>query len=596
MIENLLSKTFEKINSIPLHIKILFLVLIIASFLRLYNITQLPPGLYPDEAMNGANIQEALSPNGHFKVFYPENNGREGLFMAVQAIFVVIFGNEPWALRLASAFFGIFTVLGVYLLTKELFRNAPDKPIIIPEEKQGSEEPKKFLKINWGFDKLKTREKIALLSAFLIATSFWHINFSRIGFRAIMAPFFLTWGLYLLLLAFRKLMTQTAVSGLNLNLPILNHQPQPKLIWGLETKTFLAAIFTGIIYGLGFYSYIAYRATPLILFVIFSYWLFNFNEWRKEILKIFIIGIIFSLLVFAPLGYYFKTHPGDFMGRTGQVSVFSSDHPLKDLSINILKTALMFDFSGDSNWRHNYSGRPEVFWPVGIMLVIGIYLGLKSLIKSLIPKKELELPIINPGDQIQSKPFRLENKNYTFAFLVLFSWLFVAGLSVIFSNEGIPHALRSILMISPIFILAGFGGIYFYQNYLSPKFRNNFPIKEKLFNWALIIFFIFLFMEAYNTYFIQWGKNPETLGAFAQNYADIGREINNIPKEIPKYIIVNANGTLVRDIPMPAMTIMFITDSFTAQKQLEKNIHYLLPSQTEQINNIPSNSFVISIE
>ena len=28
-------------------------ILIIATFLRLYHTTELPPGLYPDEAMNG---------------------------------------------------------------------------------------------------------------------------------------------------------------------------------------------------------------------------------------------------------------------------------------------------------------------------------------------------------------------------------------------------------------------------------------------------------------------------------------------------------------------------------------------------------------
>jgi hypothetical protein len=36
---------------------------------------------------------------------------------------------------------------------------------------------------------------------------------------------------------------------------------------------------------------------------------------------------------------------------------------------------------------------------------------------------------------------------------------------------------------------------------------------------------------------------------------------------------------MVRGIPMPAQTVMFITDSFTTQKQVEKNIHYILPDQ-----------------
>ena len=40
-----------------------------------------------------------------------------------------------------------------------------------------------------------------------------------------------------------------------------------------------------------------------------------------------------------------------------------------------------------------------------------------------------------------------------------------------------------------------------------------------------------------------------------------------------------SNGVEVRGIPMPAQTVMFITDTFTLKKQAEKNIHYLLPDQ-----------------
>ncbi|PIY59526.1 hypothetical protein COY96_01340, partial [Candidatus Wolfebacteria bacterium CG_4_10_14_0_8_um_filter_37_11] len=57
---------------------LLILIVIIAAFLRLYNIIPpvggLPPGLYPDEAMNGNNALEAISTRD-YKVFYPENNG-----------------------------------------------------------------------------------------------------------------------------------------------------------------------------------------------------------------------------------------------------------------------------------------------------------------------------------------------------------------------------------------------------------------------------------------------------------------------------------------------------------------------------------------
>jgi len=148
---------------------LLFLVLIIASFARLYQIGKLHPGLYPDEAMNGNNALEAIK-TGDYKIFYPENNGREGLFINIQAGFVKVLGNKPWVLRLPSAIFGILTVLGMFYLAKELFKSV----------------------------------NIALLSSFIMAVNFWHINFSRIGFRAIMAPLLLVWGIYFLLLAIRK--------------------------------------------------------------------------------------------------------------------------------------------------------------------------------------------------------------------------------------------------------------------------------------------------------------------------------------------------------------------------------------------------------
>ena len=74
---------------------LLILVMIVAGFLRLYHFTTVTPGLYPDEAMNGNNAIQAIQ-TGDFKVFYPENNGREGLFINIQALFLKFFGvNEP---------------------------------------------------------------------------------------------------------------------------------------------------------------------------------------------------------------------------------------------------------------------------------------------------------------------------------------------------------------------------------------------------------------------------------------------------------------------------------------------------------------------
>jgi len=528
-------------KKLPPIVYFLFTILIIASFFRLYNITQTPPGLYPDEAMNGTNAQEALSttpPAGGFKVFYPENNGREGLFINIQALSVMTFGNQPWALRGVSAIFGIFTVLGIYFLTKKLFEN-------------------------YKFSDSHDSKLIALLSAFLIATNFWHINFSRIGFRAIMAPFFLTWGIYFLL----KLLNSLE-NNLKLNIRY----------YGL-------VIIGGLVYGLGFHSYIAYRATPaIIIFTAFLYWLKNKDlSIRKRILLVTSGYLLVAFITFAPLGYYFAKHPADFMGRTTQVSVFKSPTPLKDLSLNIIKTAGMFNFSGDQNWRHNYSGNPELFWPVGIMFLVGIFFAIKNIYTNLVNKILRKAQ----NDTYSSHPESSEGFPH-FPFYVLLSWIFTAALPVVISNEGIPHALRSILMIPPVIILAGFGGILIYEKIIAffPNHKNIF-----LYTFYIILFTIFSF--AYASYFIKWAHNPNTDGAFAKNYVDMGNQLNSLPKEMPKYVIIEAGGGDVRGLPMPTQTIMFITDTFTPEKQKEKNIFYVLPNNISQI---PQNAFTIELK
>ncbi|MEX2033130.1 MAG: glycosyltransferase family 39 protein [Candidatus Colwellbacteria bacterium] len=523
---------------------LLLLIIVIAVFLRLWNLPDAPPGLYPDEAMNGNNALESLA-NSDWKVFYPENNGREGLFINIQSFSVSLFGNEPWALRLPSAIFGILTVLGIYFLTKELFR---DKILFSRLSSVEALEQRSGLREN---------EILALIVAFLLATSFWHINFSRIGFRAIMAPFFLTWGTYLLLLSLSKIQSVSASWR----------------TW--RTKFLLLSFLAGAVYGLGMHSYIAYRATPLlILFIIIAYWLKNKNrEVRKKILLSSLFFILASIVVFLPLGIHFLNNPADFFGRTTQVSVFASEAPLKNLTLNTLKTLGMFNFAGDYNWRHNLSGQPQLFWPVGIMFLVGVFLAVKSLMQ--------KSKIKNQNDSLKFKSFH-------FPFFILISWIIVAALPVIVSNEGLPHALRAILMIPPVFILAGVGGVWIYR-FLSEKTRNPQFLKV-----GVVLLLLIIFAEAYYSYFIRWAKNPNTAGAFAANYAEIGRELNSLPTEQPKYVIVNAGGTDVRGLPMPTQTVMFITDTFTPAKQEQKNIHYLLPNQIEKVN-IPVAAFITNL-
>ncbi len=54
-------------------------------FLRVYSLETVPPGLQYDEAHNGLDGLKAWQ-EGDFKVFYPQNNGREGLYINLVAL------------------------------------------------------------------------------------------------------------------------------------------------------------------------------------------------------------------------------------------------------------------------------------------------------------------------------------------------------------------------------------------------------------------------------------------------------------------------------------------------------------------------------
>lgn len=450
---------------------ILFLIVILALavFFRLYQLRSTPPGLYPDEAMNGNNALEAIK-TGQYKVFYPENNGREGLFINIQSLSLRIFGNEPWALRLISVIFGSLTVLGLYFLTRELFK----------------------------------KESIALLASFFLATSFWHINFSRIGFRAIMAPFFLVWGLWL---------TWRLLGSL-----------------ASKWKQGFLAVIAGFVFGLGFHSYISYRIAPLILII--PCWMLLKNKKFLPII-LFVAGMLIAIY---PLANYFYEHPQDFWGRTSQISIFSAVSPMTEFAKSFVKTVGMFFVFGDFNWRHNIAGAPQLWWPVAILFLIGMIISVK----------------------------KRENSH-----LFILFWLIIMLLPVIVSNEGIPHALRSIVVIPVVMIFAALG-----LNWLMAMMNQKLII-------ALFAFLIAIAINAYTQYFINWAKSPEVASAFSESYYLLGNYLRHSPSAIKKYVIINAKGVDVRRFPMPSQTVMFLTDTFLPEAQREKNIFYVLPKDLE---------------
>lgn len=509
---------------------LLLAIIIIAVFFRFWKLDSAPPGLYPDIAMNGINAINAID-NHDYKVFYQENNGREGLFMNLIAFSFKIFGIHFWSLRIAGAIAGVLTVIGIYFLTKEL----------LSEHKS---------KIN-----------IALLATFFTAVSFWHVNFSRMGFRAVLVPFVMVWCFYFLIKWWNNIKNQNG----NAKFKIFHH---------------VLPIFAGIFFGLGFHTYIAFRFVPFMVIILaFSQLIYLIkNKYYKNIFQWLIGYIIFSIaaiLVMLPLILYFYHNPQDFMGRAAQVSIFEQPKPLIALGESLIKTIAMLNFYGDPNWRHNYSGSPLLYWPVGIFFVIGIALSIKQIFKS------------------QCKTL---NAKYN----ILLAWFVLILAPSYLTAEGLPHALRSIGAIPPVMIWAGIGAWRLYQTILnleSKILKKTQIVQLEIQNLNLVlkvagcIILTLITFHEFKKYFYDWAQNPEVRGAFSQNLVDVGNFVKNLNPFANIYVIVNEGGAIVEDVPVSAQTVKFI---YTMNKwpAAQPKINYIVP---EKIFDIKTSSNIETI-
>lgn len=463
---------------------ILFLILALGAFFRFYQLDKIPPGLYPDEAINA---NQAITEPG--KVFYPDNNGREGLFINLLWISFAIFGVSFFSFKLVPAFLGTLTILGTYLLTKELFG----------------------------------KERLALLASFFLAISFWHVNFSRIGFRAILLPFILVFAFYFLFKAFK-------------------------------TKRLTEFIIAGIIFGLGFYTYTSFRLAVLLLpLTILYFW--NISA-QQKLYKKFVIStfaFLFSIfLVALPISIYFILHPTDFASRAAPISIFAQQNPLIAFIESLVKHLAMFNIYGDPNWRHNLSSSPQLLWPVGIIFLFGICLATKKILLqtlAFLKYQKCSNVLKNIRIFLSSPLFRLNDEG---AYLFLLSWLFTMLLPGALTYESLPHALRTIGVIPAVYILTAIGGWQLWQALYQ-------KIKHKNLLLFLALSFLFIITLAqFNKYFIAWAKNDEVKNAFTYHYVQIGNYLNSLPDNIKKYVIVNEYGKPLYGISIPAQTPMFI--------------------------------------
>lgn len=369
-------------------------VVALAIGFRFYGIQDYPPGLFPDQAANGEDALLILQ--GDARPFYERGNGREALFFFIQAASIKLFGVGVWPMFAASALVGVLAVAAVFFATRPIFGRMA-----------------------------------ALLAAFFMATSYWQVTISRTGFRAGLIP--------LCIAAF------TAFAAY--------------AVWTVGHKekglSYVFAALAGVAFSLGFYTYIAYRMMPfVVLAMLFLLVLASFHPkigfphvrrygWQT------LVGLLAAVVTLVPLLWYFGQHREAFIGRAGQVSIFSPDLQKKygggtllgTLAYSTTETVRSFFIGqGDLNFRHSVPGRPLVNPLVSFLLLMGLVWALSGcwqMARRMVAGKEVHL---------------------TFAHAYLVILLVAMLVPVVTTAEGMPHGLRSEGAVVPVFMLAGMAG------------------------------------------------------------------------------------------------------------------------------------------
>ncbi len=303
------------------------LIICTGAFIRLWQLDSIPPGIQYDEAHNGLDAVEAME-NNDYKIFYNENNGREGLYINLLAFSFKAFGVNIQALKLVSVLFGIFTLLGFYFLLKQF----------------------------------RLSRLSIILALFCFSFSFWHIIFSRLAYRGIMVPFLLVWIFYFF---YKGLYAKK------------------------QNLRYLFFILSGLLTGTGLHTYISFRVVPLIFVLIIGFYLFLY---RKSFIKKYWKGALFfffaALITAAPMIWFFYNEKDQLIGRSNQVSIFNQTEmsPLKAFGKSLLYHLGSFSVHGDPNQRHNHLSYPMLPAAWGVLFVFGFVLSIKEIFLAIFRK------------------------------------------------------------------------------------------------------------------------------------------------------------------------------------------------------------------
>jgi hypothetical protein len=438
---------------------LLILIIFVGSYLRLYKLNQTPPGIEKQEASLGLEAIKISEINHDFSSFFKKEN-LTNLYPATLAFSINSLGTEISSLRLASSIFGILTLIGFSLLLLKL-----------------------------KFSRLST-----LLGVFILGTSFWHLNFSRMVDSSILTPFFIIWFFYLFIL-------------------------------GIKKQNTLFFILSGILLGISFYFSLKFCLLLLILFILILFFIFFQKDFTKNYWKKLILFVMTFLLITTPLIYLSYQNPEISPNRKELLNSIN----YKNFSDNIILHLNAFYFQGDSNQKYNHAGTPLIPSTWTILFTIGFALSVKEIIYCFIHRKQTSF-----SDPL----FKISVLSQAIFWIMLLPGILI--------KEGLPDSSKIIGTIPAIiiFILIPFEYILRLRENLQKS--TNFKLKPwrwKILNSSLGILILFVSLAgAINTYtyFFVWNNQIQTVEVYEKELVDFG-------KIIKKQTIVKNNIAIVPD-------------------------------------------------
>ena len=208
-------------------------------------------------------------------------------------------------------------------------------------------------------------------------------------------------------------------------------------------------------------------------------------------------------------------------------SCFAAADPIAEFTRSLTKTLGMFHVAGDNNFRHNLGGSPQLDLLSGILFLTGIAVALSLLL-------------------------RLRNaKGRRFYMVVLFVWFGLMLLPGILSQEGVPHALRTLGAIPPVMLIAALGFGWLAE-------RTTKMLGRQWSHIALMGLLTIVSVINFYQYFFVWASHPETQKAFRYDLTVMAKVLREQHIYTQKVVVINQPGATVENSFIELAPIRFL--------------------------------------